>query len=261
MELHRLSVLQPKSFATGSIAVGAIVAVLGCLYGDNQVYSRYRGEECSAGVFCHSVKDSAVCCEGHRGDDWVCIAAYDDTTAAMSGVLAWILPLLPLLFAALSDLLFESDKLRPGVLRRGLAYMMLFAYRTFLLHAGLGYLQELLQDTEGDNNCWYKTIGKRCKVEFDFSDHVVLFLVQYCVPVSFELSYCLSRRVSSLFHRMVQLANTLTCLLLLGFSFRGIFFTSTYFHTSAEILAGFTIVISFVYFPIINDKLLEKIFR
>ena len=100
-----------------------------------------------------------------------------------------------------------------------------------------------------------------CKVEFDFSDHVVLFLVQYCVPVSFELSYCLSRRVSSLFHRTVQMVNTLTCLLLLMFSFRGIFFTSTYFHTSAEILAGFAIVISFVYFPIMNEKLLGKIFR
>ena len=100
-----------------------------------------------------------------------------------------------------------------------------------------------------------------CKVEFDFSDHVVLFLVQYCVPVSFELSYCLSRRVGSVFHRSVQFVNILTCLSLLGFSFRGLFFTSIYFHTSAEILAGLAIVFSFVYLPVINDKLLNKIFR
>jgi hypothetical protein len=125
-----ISVQQPKSFVTGSIAIGSFVAVLGCLYGSNQVYSRYRGEQCSAGVFCHSVRDSAVCCEGPRKDDWVCVAAYDDVTSAMSGILAWILPLLPLLLAALSDLLFESDKQRPGILRRGLAYVILFAYRT-----------------------------------------------------------------------------------------------------------------------------------
>lgn len=94
----------------------------------------------------------------------------------------------------------------------------------------------------------------RCKDNFDFADHVVLYACQYLAPLSIEAAYITSIIFSTrgtLTGGLVRYAAPLAACALLGvLCLRSMFFTSLYFHTPAEILTAFVGVLALMYFPL-----------
>ena len=118
---------------------------------------------------------------------------------------------------------------------RFLLYVLIILYRTYVLYVAGGYVQSTLQDVSSSStSCWYAMLTRDgiCKDHFDYSDHIVLYLAQYCVPLSIELAYVYSISNHNRFHMLLRYFLTvLVSMVLLGISIRGILLTSMFFHT------------------------------
>lgn len=96
----------------------------------------------------------------------------------------------------------------------------------------------------------------RCMMQFDFSDHIVLFVAQYITPALLELDYLLVHRLSGTTGRNSSSANSVyllpvvLCALSIFISLRAAFFTCLYFHTPAENLVGFAFAASCTLLPL-----------
>lgn len=116
-----------------SVALGVFVVLYGCLLNGNQhKYARYHADSCQEGVFIRDLESSEFCCEDiyHRSD-WVCVAAYDTINKIWSSLLAWVVPLVPIVMTIFSDYLtghLAGNKWMH--MNRMSAYVGLFIYRT-----------------------------------------------------------------------------------------------------------------------------------
>lgn len=79
------------------LSVAVFLVLLGGGVNNIQVkYSRFKENTCLHGLFVKEIKDSQFCCDTHYHDtDLVCRAAFDPVNKALSGFLAWIIPLIP----------------------------------------------------------------------------------------------------------------------------------------------------------------------
>lgn len=102
----------------------------------------------------------------------------------------------------------------------------------------------------------------RCKLIFDFSDHIVLSMVQYILPCIYEIHYSLS------YHKHTEGANNIknknnmnykryfaiiAAIAIILLNLRSILFTTMFFHTSLENITGFLICIILVYLPLYHN--------
>ena len=84
-----------------------------------------------------------------------------------------------------------------------------------------------------------------CKDGFDYSDHIVLHMVQYIIPAAIELAYvrvqCIStnRRSSSTYKYIPTVA---LAVVIIAVSLRSMLLTGMFFHTGAESFAALLIV-------------------
>lgn len=97
----------------------------------------------------------------------------------------------------------------------------------------------------------------RCREQFDFSDHIVLFISHYFVPCSLEIAAILVKIQCKLPYGFTQTAGLmyysvplLVCFTLVGFNIKSTLDTSTYFHTFAENLFALFLTIVFVGLPL-----------
>lgn len=109
-----------------------------------------------------------------------------------------------------------------------------------MLYLGAGYVQNSLQELER-SDCWYLPLVnyRSCRDNFDFSDHIVLFAVQYGLPCLIELSHVHAFSVDTVGFRYT--GTYLLALALLFNAIRGILVTSAFFHTRGESLLAMLI--------------------
>lgn len=93
-----------------------------------------------------------------------------------------------------------------------------------------------------------------CNNEFDFSDHIVLYIAQYVLPSVIELAYvrvqCIRKdRVKSSASRYVLTIGASLFIILVGL--RGMLLTGMFFHTGAESLVAVLIVFLLVIGPVL----------
>ena len=217
--------------------------------------SRSSGLGCDRELLVLSLEDSNFCCDGIRSSDWVCAAAYDKVNRVLtSQPWAYFLPLFPLLLTTI----FVDH----GSVRRLPFYAILFVYRLVVLYWGFDYVQSHFnaKEKEDQGRCWYAKFRRKgdCVDHFDFSDHIVFYIVQVLVPCAIELGYAV--HVASFnFHgggmrnRKTWLRifpTALACLVLLYLSLRAVLFTSMYFHTPNENVAGYVLACGLAVWPV-----------
>jgi hypothetical protein len=95
---------------------------------------------------------------------------------------------------------------------------------------------------------------RSCNNQFDFSDHIVLYLSQYVLPSVIELAYvrvqCTrrDRDRSSAARYILPIAASLSIVLV---SLRGMLLTGMFFHTGLESLVAVLIVFIFAVGPVL----------
>jgi hypothetical protein len=132
--------------------------------------------------------------------------------------------------------------------------VFIFAVRTILLYKALGWLQAMVQPAPG-SGCWYAqyTKGNTCASDnFDFSDHIVLYVANYLVPAVIEAAYSytsfLTSGGSQPWLRCFPVAAA--SLLMTMLTLRGVLFTCMFFHTPLESVVGFAISTITVLLPL-----------
>jgi hypothetical protein len=173
--------------------VPVIIILIGCLLNsNNEKFGRFRDESCRRGIFSLDTENRFSCCDSMPPDmiTWVqelCEVSYSPTGKFMATFASWWLPLIPgallCLIECCSSQFRNSIKIIAHHLRRILFYLLLFIFRTFVLYFGGSWAQTRLQtffnDMSHSENCWYSHLTRGCKGSFDFSDHIVLFVVHY----------------------------------------------------------------------------------
>ncbi|RLN53222.1 hypothetical protein BBJ29_000529 [Phytophthora kernoviae] len=168
---------------------------------------------------------------------------------------AWAIPLSALVFNY-GAMMLGPNVTMPRVrvyVRRGLLYLGVMALRTVVLYMGLGLVEKKLVHLvmgHSENSCWYAELrrGKRCPVEFDHSDHVVLLVSHYLAIPLFEW---FALNVESAGPCVKRTVLRVWLLLLGGLAAYLLFFTASYFHTTAENLVGLIIAQACVMTPLL----------
>jgi hypothetical protein len=112
----------------------------------------------------------------------------------------------------------------------------------------------------------------RCKMMFDFSDHIVLCVVQYILPVMLELHYSCTKALRDSSSAAVingekvtsytaflpttvpTVVNFVFGLLIVLVCLRGMLLTSMFFHTRMENVVGLTIGATVAFVPFMCSK-------
>jgi hypothetical protein len=173
---------------------------------------------------------------------------------------AWLLPIFPFLLRGLHYLIRRAqgaqvtngDFSLPGLLasttlrRLAVAFLCLFC-RGVILYSFFNILEHLLVSTpDGDEPCWYRDYLKHFQTPcsgrvFDFSDHVVLYFAQLIPPALSETLFCLSNPFWKKGNKVVPAVLVGGLLYLYFITLLGVYKTSAYFHTPAEIFTGWAV--------------------
>mmetsp|Transcript_24186 Transcript_24186/g.36787 ORF Transcript_24186/g.36787 Transcript_24186/m.36787 type:complete len:296 (-) Transcript_24186:1094-1981(-) len=198
-------------------------------------------------------EDSIVCCnENQDSFSLLCAPSYPPLYKRLTRLPdAWLLPLLPIIVRGISLLwhTFFSQSTSESIstyLRRFNLYMGILSIRTFILFVGLNWLEEKLVGTYSAE-CWFSEYARRSKptcrgMEFDYSDHTVLYLGQILPMFLFEMQY--AAIVPILGGPLVSYFLIASLAYVYFITLLGEFQTAAYFHTGEEILVGYAISLS-----------------
>jgi len=175
---------------------------------------------------------------------------------------AYLVPILPWF----SSVLFSKIAHMSFHLRRLALYLIIFIFRAFVMYAGFAWLQTIVNaaiknavSSEPDgSSCWYADLLKsnECTEQFDFSDHVVFYVVNVIIPCTLELSWILHEVEPTPLKAMSwsRCVPTLVLALTAGFfSLRNIMFTAMFFHTPLESASALAITMVTVVFPLYSN--------
>ncbi|KAJ1424842.1 hypothetical protein B484DRAFT_451361 [Ochromonadaceae sp. CCMP2298] len=257
--------MRVKSFQymqAASLAISFVVIFVGTIINQHDhKFARSYNTSCDRGILILNSEDSHVCCDAHATEhSWVCAASFDPANKVLSSVWAFVIPLVPFF---LTVLLNRQASLKANVRRLAL-YAGIFAFRTVVLYMLPVYLEGLLGRGEvGELLCWCKDFvsSSKCQLLFDFSDHIVLSLVQYMLPCVLEAHYCLCScgllgtspsggATSSAYAAPSLLAAAIIVLA----SLRSMLLTCMYFHTSMENAVGFAVAAALAYAPLCTKR-------
>jgi len=217
------------------------------------------GVVCSREVFLLNVPDTKFCCEGLRRQDWVCVASFDTINMIMTKLpWAYLVPILPWF----SSVVFSKNAHMSFHLRRLALYLIIFIFRALVIYVGLAWLQEVGNaafrvgpSEAGRSSCWYADLlkSKECFEQFDFSDHIVFYVVNVIIPCTLEISWTL-HEVEPTAAKAISWARCVPTLVLAltlcFFSLRNIMFTAMYFHTPLESAFALVVIVVTVVLPI-----------
>ena len=184
-----------RFFLVSMTVLCATSIAIGAMFNDNghkyvRVTQNHTCVDSYREVLMIDIKNSNVCCDGLRADDWVCVASYDNINKmTTSSPWAFLLPLIPWLSNTLIGILHGLGVVIP--LKRLCLYIFIFLYRTYGLYIGMSFIEVSLF---GDpTSCWYSKYMKKnsCQRTFDFSDHVVFFVAHFMIPCVIESSVLL----------------------------------------------------------------------
>lgn len=239
-----------------TILIIAATCLLSCIFGIsfnsyNVKHMRAPIETCKKNIIKSSIPDSSVCCADAAPDHdhlHICEATFHWSNRILASFYAWVIPLLPAAFTLLHDLTTGAAsgfQLVTHHSKRLSFYLLIFLFRAYVLYLGLDLIQSSLQPPES-SACWYlPLVGyKGCRDNFDFSDHIVLYMVQYALPCVIEMAYMLNSG-----HKRYWLSWVIA-LAVLAVAVRGIAITSMYFHTREESFVGLLVSILLAYLPV-----------
>mmetsp|Transcript_25024 Transcript_25024/g.36973 ORF Transcript_25024/g.36973 Transcript_25024/m.36973 type:complete len:296 (+) Transcript_25024:114-1001(+) len=197
--------------------------------------------------------DSIICCsENNDSFSLLCAPSYPPLYKRLTRLPdAWLLPLLPIIVRGVLLLwhtLFsqKTSETVSTYLRRFNFYLGILSVRTFILFVGLNWLEEQIVGTSPDQ-CWFAEYTRRSKptcrgMEFDYSDHTVLYLGQILPIFLTEMVHAAivpipgGQTVTYVLKTIMAYLYFITLL--------GEFQTAAYFHTSEEVLVGYAISLS-----------------
>ncbi len=177
-------------------------------------YSASRGTDCKHGLLTLNVPDSHHCCDSSvHYNDWVCAATFDPVNKFISSFYGYFLALSPFIINSVVDMVKGSSNdvgSRKGIIKRLAFYIALYVFRRLCLYDLPRMLQTTCADymlswswsgavakREQEQQFWAREFVHRRKwgMDFDFSDHVVLFVVVFIIPAVLELHYALTREI------------------------------------------------------------------
>lgn len=235
-----------------------VLSIVGCMLYTTK-YSRGHGPQgCSEVVFNADLVGSDFCCDDSvnlRDSDWICVSAFDSWNKYITRLAPSIyLPLLPWLVHFLSRV--RDFRNHPQLLKRLGLYISIILIRMYGLYRGLSYIQfSYFHFTE--NDCWYspKLLPICGKHNFDFSDHIVFYMVQVVLPIIIELVHVFTlwekkenfddnetKKVKKIPVNAGHILILCYSFVLLYMSLRAVFFTCIYFHTPMECAISLGIV-------------------
>lgn len=176
---------------------------------------------------------------------------------------AWVFPLAALIFNYAAVMLGPRTTIyRIRVLvRRGLLYVAVMAFRTVVLYMFFNALEKrfvrvLLGSSaavaEAESACWYAPLrrSKKCSPHFDHSDHVVLLVSHYLAVSMFEW-FALSVEIpTSTWGSVKKLLLRGWLLAITSVTVYTLFFTTAFFHSGSENLLALVIAQAFVMLPL-----------
>lgn len=218
------------------------------------------GVVCPREIFLTNVPNTKFCCEGLRRQDWVCVASFDTINVIMTKLpWAYLIPIIPWF----CSVVFGKNAHMSFHLRRLALYLIIFVFRALVIYVGFAWLQTLVNAAggvagAGGRSCWYSDLlkSKECMDHFDFSDHVVFYVVNVIVPCAFEIGWVMHEvepspmRTISWSRCVPTLVLALT---LCFFSLRNIMFTTMFFHTPLESASALVIIFVTVLFPLYTN--------
>ena len=211
-----------------------------------------RATVCRREVLAINVPNSNMCCDTSlRGSDWVCVAAYDRFNKVLSSSWAYLIPLVPWALSAASSLSDTNTSLAHA--KRLCLYAVIFLVRMLVLYKAMGWVQSSLQPLPG-GDCWYApyTRHNACLGEqFDFSDHIVLYVANYLAPAAVEVAYAHTNLASTGGGTWLRYSPAVGSAFIMGLvTLRGILFTCMFFHSPLESLVGLGVVSLGVLLPL-----------
>mmetsp|Transcript_10896 Transcript_10896/g.16605 ORF Transcript_10896/g.16605 Transcript_10896/m.16605 type:complete len:275 (+) Transcript_10896:35-859(+) len=229
------------------------------LNGNQHKYSRFSSSQCSHGLLINELRASDFCCDHmyHRSD-WACVAAYDRPTQIMSSIWAWALPLMPAALTIISDAFFGVlNRKYKAHFKRISLYLSIFIFRTVVLYVFGGLLEMSVQDPP-HSDCWYSHLvhSGRCRDNFDYSDHIVLFLAHFLIPCALELTYVIHSTTyatplpASAPTTWAYTASIVASVSMIGMCLRSMLFTAMYFHTTTENTVALKIFFVLILLPL-----------
>jgi hypothetical protein len=227
-----------------------VVMVSGIFYNDGKLIpSRLRNDGCSKmliNVLSPLEEDGVICCEEESTDfSLLCSTSHPPLYKRLTRLPeAWIIPLVPIFLRGLLLVYQTLFDQRPSeswatYFRRFNFYMVVLSFRAFVLFMGLNWVEEQVVGTHPEE-CWFFEFARRpsCKgMEFDFSDHTVLYFGQI-------LSIPLTEIVYSWLNPLGSYTSTIFMaggLYLYAVTLLGEFQTAAYYHTPGEIMVGYAI--------------------
>lgn len=225
-----------------------VIFLIACSFNMGRKYVRFSHRGCKRGALDIYLQSSDVCCEIYSDSvsNKICHVTYNSIDIILSSIWAWAIALTPLICTAIGESVSGILNLKLSV-KRLLTYLVIMIFRLIVLFLFAAEIQNLF--TYIPRDCWYKKHmrNEKCKSSFDFSDHIVLYLVHYLLPVSLELQYVFERQhiihpplmkgfgllniyIPSFEYWATIISATIICIL----SYRGIFITALLFHTALE---------------------------
>ena len=204
---------------------------------------------CKRQVLAINVPNSNMCCDAHlRQSDWVCVAAFDRFNKVLSSSWAYVIPLVPWALSTACDTAASMAHAR-----RLMLYLVLFLVRMLVLYKALGWVQSSLQAPPG-SSCWYAPYTKHslCLADqFDFSDHIVLYVVNYLAPAAIEVAYAHTALAATGGGTWLRYSPAVgaACILSL-ITLRGLLFTCMFFHSPLESAVGLAVATLGVLLPL-----------
>jgi hypothetical protein len=231
-----------------------VVMLSGILHNGNVIKlipSRLRQEDCQKiliNVLSPIEEDGTVCCSANSDTfSLLCSKVYLPLYTRLTRLPdAWIISLFPIIIRGLALVWQTVMTNRPSeswttYLQRFNLYLVMIALRGFVLFLGLNWVEEQIVGGPSQD-CWFSEYARRgptCKgVEFDFSDHTVLYLGQILsIPLTEIIYWWLVPIGSSTLSKVVSGA----MMYLYFITLLGEFQTAAYYHTACEVLVGYAI--------------------
>jgi len=215
------------------VAASCLATLAGCIFGGSSKFIRLTPEPgCSTSwVDLADATATPLCCPVQGGGALLCQSLSLRAVGLLTTIAgAWVVPLVPVLVSLI------SWRERQAALHRLGHYIVLLAFRTFVLYAIVDRAEALLQPPE-TSACPYAHLRRSglCKENWDGADHITLFVVHHLAVAVFEAHAVLVQRTSPSVLQAASLAlSALTgCLACLGIAQ-----TTAFFHSLSESLFG-----------------------
>eukprot|EP01041_Mallomonas_annulata_P011909 gene11909-24945_t len=218
------------------MGISSVLIIVGTFRNGGQKYIKFSSESCESGYLDTFTNNKFTCCDG--SSNRICSVSTDTVNRIMVTLWSWLIALIPFTMTLAGEKLRKCLDLNTSIKRLKL-YVGIFVFPKMI--------QNVFQPPDS-TNCWYAnmTTKKRCRDRFDFSDHVVFYMIHYMLVASLELSY-VSERVGSQLSTWHYFFSIFSSFLIIASTMRFTFFTTLYFHSPLENIVALIISLPVIF--------------